>query len=101
RRVHGDAALAAAEQVSGFFFGGLAPRELTADAFAILRAEARFNQVSREDISFEGDNSKLDVVKMLVASGSAASNGAAKKLLEQGATSINKEKVGASQRAVE
>jgi tyrosyl-tRNA synthetase len=32
RRVHGDAALQAAEQVSSFFFGGLEPRELTDDS---------------------------------------------------------------------
>ena len=38
RRVHGEAALQAAEQVSQFFFGGLNPSELTDHAFAILRA---------------------------------------------------------------
>src|SRR6476469_2486406 len=55
RRVHGDAALAAAEQVSTFFFGGLDARELSEAAFGILRAEAPFAEVSRAVLSSEGE----------------------------------------------
>jgi tyrosyl-tRNA synthetase len=91
RRVHGQAALDAAEQVSKLYFGGLNPRELTDEAFAILRTESRFNEVSLADLAF--DENRVDVAKMLIASGSAASNGAAKKLIEQGSISINKQKV--------
>lgn len=100
RRVHGEAALAAAEQVSGFFFGGLDPRELTAEAFTILRAEAPFHQVPAADVAAEGDAGRLDVFKLLVTAGLAASNGAAKRLLEQGAVSLNKRKLSASERLV-
>jgi tyrosyl-tRNA synthetase len=99
RRVHGDAALAAAEQVSGFFFGGLDPRELTPEAFTLLRAEAPFHEVMAGDVAGEGSGS-LDVLKLLVTSGLAASNGAAKRLLEQGAVSLNKRKLVAAERMI-
>ena len=101
RRVHGDKALAAAEQVSTFFFGGLDPRELSAEAFAILRAEAPFAEVDIAAVSAEGDESKVDVLKLLTASGLAASNGAAKRLLEQGGVSVNKRKVAAADRFID
>jgi tyrosyl-tRNA synthetase len=96
RRVHGEAALAAAEQVSTFFFGGLDPRELTPEAFDILRAEAPFVEVGAAAVTADGDASKLDVLKLLTASALAASNGAAKRLLEQGGVSVNKRKVGSA-----
>ena len=100
RRVHGDAALAAAEQVSSFFFGGLHPGELTDDAFAILRAEAPFAEVDESLLATEGDPSAYDVLKLLTVSGLAASNGAAKRLLEQGGVSVNKRKVTIAERQV-
>ena len=100
RRVHGDAALMAAEQVSGFFFGGLDPRELSADAFAILRSEAPFSEVETSALVSDGDAATFDVFKLLTASGLAASNGAAKRLLEQGGVSVNKRKVGVAERHV-
>jgi len=101
RRVHGEQALVAAEQVSTFFFGGLDPRELSADAFAILRAEAPFAEVKVDSVSADGDPSTLDVLKLLTASGLAASNGAAKRLLEQGGVSVNKRKIAAADRFVD
>jgi len=101
RRVHGDAALYAAEQVSAFFFGGLDPRELTDDAFAILRAEAPFAEVDASELASEKDGSSLDVFKLLTVSGLAASNGAAKRLLEQGGVSVNKKKIEPSARHVQ
>jgi tyrosyl-tRNA synthetase len=101
RRVHGEGALAAAEQVSTFFFGGLDPRELSPQAFELLRAEAPFSEVDSASVSAEGDASKLDVLKLLTAGGLAASNGAAKRLLEQGGVSVNKRKVGAADRLLE
>jgi tyrosyl-tRNA synthetase len=100
RRVHGEAALAAAEQVSTFFFGGLDPRELTDEAFAILRAEAPFTEVDSAAVASESDASSFDAFKLLTASGLAASNGAAKRLLEQGGVSVNKRKIGAAERLV-
>jgi tyrosyl-tRNA synthetase len=99
-RVHGEGALQAAEQVSSFFFGGLDPRELTDHAFAILRAEAPFAEVSRAEIASETNGSTFDAFKLLTASGLAASNGAAKRLLEQGGVSVNKRKIAAAERHV-
>jgi tyrosyl-tRNA synthetase len=101
RRVHGEAALAAAEQVSTFLFGGLDPRELSPEAFRILRAEAPFTEVRPADVAADGDTTKLDVLKLLTASGLAASNGAAKRLLEQGGVSVNKRKISASDRLLD
>jgi tyrosyl-tRNA synthetase len=100
RRVHGEAALQAAEQVSAFFFGGLDPRELTDDAFSILRAEAPFTEVETSALASESDASSFDALKLLTASGLAASNGAAKRLLEQGGVSVNKRKIGGAERNV-
>jgi tyrosyl-tRNA synthetase len=100
RRVHGEAALAAAEQVSGFFFGGLEAQALNEAALEILRAEAPFSEVQRETLASETDPARFDALKLLVASGLAASNGAAKRLLEQGGVSINKRKLAAADRHV-
>ena len=106
RRVHGESALIAAEQVSGFLFGALEPAALADDAFALLAREAPFAEVRAADIS-EADASgapiaggRLDAYKLLTASGIAASNGAAKRLLEQGGVSVNKRKLAASERYI-
>ena len=98
RRVHGDTALTAAEQVSTFFFGGLEAQALSDAAFGILRAEAPFAEVGRDAIASESDPSRFDAFKLLVSSGLAASNGAAKRLLEQGGVSVNKRKLAAADR---
>lgn len=100
RRVHGEAALTAAEQVSGFFFGGVEAQALNETALGILRAEAPFSEVQRETLASETDPARFDALKLLVASGLAASNGAAKRLLEQGGVSINKRKLAAADRHV-
>jgi tyrosyl-tRNA synthetase len=100
RRVHGDAALEAAEQVSRFFFGGLDPRELSAQAFQVLRKEAPFAEVAASEVTSESDASSFDALKLLTVSGLAASNGAAKRLLEQGGVSVNKRKIAMSERNV-
>jgi tyrosyl-tRNA synthetase len=100
RRVHGEPALLAAEQVSTFFFGGLEAEALSEGAFDILRAEAPFAEVARATLSSESDANQLDALKLLTASGLAASNGAAKRLLEQGGVSVNKRKLTASDRLV-
>ena len=100
RRVHGGAALAAAEQVSTFFFGGLEASALSEDALAVLRAEAPFAEVTRATLASETDPARFDAFKLLVASGLAASNGAAKRLLEQGGVSVNKRKLAAADRHI-
>ncbi len=100
RRLHGDDALQAAEEVTGFYFGGLDPRKLSAGALGQLRADAPFTEVREADV--RGDAAgRLDVLKLLTAAGIATSNGAARRLLEQGGVSVNKEKLGTSDRYVE
>jgi tyrosyl-tRNA synthetase len=98
QRVHGDAALFAAEQVSTFFFGGLEATALTASAFDILRSEAPFAEVTRDALASDSEPGSFDALKLLTASGLAASNGAAKRLLEQGGVSVNKRKLAAGDR---
>jgi tyrosyl-tRNA synthetase len=46
------------------------------------------------------DAAAFDAFRLLTASGVAASNGAAKRLLEQGGVSVNKRKIGANERTV-
>ena len=100
RRVHGESALEAAEQVSTFFFGGLDPHELTDEAFGILRIEAPYVETDGAALSAETDAAAFDAFKLLTTAGLAASNGAAKRLLEQGGVSVNKRKIGAAERLI-
>lgn len=95
-RVHGEDALRAALEVTGFLFGGLEPASLSLRALEVLSAEAPFVEVKEADVSDGAQG--LDVLKLLVASGLAASNGAARRLLEQGGISVNKRKLGAQDR---
>jgi tyrosyl-tRNA synthetase len=97
-RLHGDDALRAAIEVSGFLFGGLEPASLSRAALEVLSAEAPFVEVKEANVT---DTQGLDVLKLLVASGLAASNGAARRLLEQGGVSVNKRKLGAQERYLE
>ena len=97
RRVHGSASLRAAEEVSGFFFGDLEPSALSPEAFDLLRAEAPFAEVAESEVT-DAAGQGLDVLKLLTVVGLAASNGAARRLLEQGGVSVNKRKLGASER---
>ncbi|HEX4468849.1 MAG TPA: tyrosine--tRNA ligase [Gemmatimonadaceae bacterium] len=98
-RVHGEDALGAALEVTGFLFGGLEPASLSSAALDVLSAEAPFVEVKEADVSDGAQG--LDVLKLLVASGLAASNGAARRLLEQGGISVNKRKLGAQERFVD
>ena len=100
RRIHGDDALRAADEVSGFYFGGLEPSALSAEALGQLRRETPFADVRESDVSGEAAG-QLDVLKLLTAAGMANSNGAARRLLEQGGVSVNKRKLAASERYVD
>jgi len=51
-------------------------------------------------LASESDPARFDALKLLTASGLAASNGAAKRLLEQGGVSVNKRKLASSDRHV-
>ena len=98
-RVHGEDALGAALEVTGFLFGGLEPKALSPAALEVLSAEAPFVEVKEADMS-DGTHG-LDVLKLLVVSGLAASNGAARRLLEQGGVSVNRRKLSAQDRYVD
>ena len=98
-RVHGEDALGAALEVTGFLFGGLPPGSLSRKALEVLSAEAPFVEVKEADVSDGAQG--LDVLKLLVASGLAASNGAARRLLEQGGVSVNKRKLAGQERYVD
>ena len=107
-RVHGAEAARTAQEVSAFIFGGLDPAALSSTALELLRAEAPFTEVAESDIvgappgAEDGDSApRYDVLKLLTISGLAASNGAAKRLLEQGGVSVNRRKLAAGERFVD
>jgi tyrosyl-tRNA synthetase len=99
-RVHGESALRAAVEVSGFLFGGLEPSRLSAPALELLSTEAPFVEVKQSEVS-DSQGEGIDVLKLVVAAGLAASNAAARRLLEQGAVSVNKRKLGGQERVVD
>ena len=98
-RVHGEDALRAALEVTGFLFGGLDPASLSPAALEVLSSEAPFVEVKEAAVSDGAQG--MDVLKLLVASGLAASNGAARRLLEQGGVSMNRRKLGAQNRYID
>jgi tyrosyl-tRNA synthetase len=105
-RVHGPEAVRTAGQVSAFIFGSLDPSELSPAALGLLRHEAPFRDIEEADIleppgaeGAQGD--RYDVCKLLTSAGLAPSNGAARRLLEQGAISVNRRKLGASERYID
>ena len=99
-RVHGENALRAAVEVSGFLFGGLEPSALSPSALEVLSVEAPFVELKESEVQ-DAQAQGLDVLKLLVAAGLAASNGAARRLLEQGGVSVNKRKLGAQERILD
>jgi tyrosyl-tRNA synthetase len=103
RRVHGEDSLRAAEQVTGLLFGDTRPQDLSRQALDYLRADAPFSEMSADEVrdsSGGEDAGRLDVVKLVVGARLAQSNAAARRLLEQGAISVNKRKLEPSERYV-
>jgi tyrosyl-tRNA synthetase len=107
-RVHGPDAARTAAEVSAFIFGNLDPRTLSATALELLRAEAPFTEVAESEIlgapagdGAVGSAPGYDVLKLLTVAGIAASNSAAKRLLEQGGVAVNRRKLAASERFLE
>jgi tyrosyl-tRNA synthetase len=98
-RVHGSEAMNAAVEVSGFFFGDVDPRALSRRALELLTAEAPFAEVAESAVA-DAQGKGYDVLRMLVSAGLAPSNGAARRLLEQGGVSVNKRRVGPQERYV-
>lgn len=98
-RVHGSDATSAAVEVSGFFFGNVEPKALSPRALELLSAEAPYAEVSESAVA-DPQGQGLDALKLLVAAGLAPSNGAARRLLEQGGVSVNKRRLGAQDRYI-
>jgi tyrosyl-tRNA synthetase len=99
-RVHGPDGLRAAEEVSGFMFGEADPRTLSNAALAILQAEAPFVELRLTDVQGAGADTavQVDVLKLAVGAKVAASISAARRLLEQGGLSINKQRLAPDER---
>lgn len=94
--VHGAEAMRAAEEVSALLFGGGTAAQLSAAALEALRREVPFATVT-ESAEQPGT---VDVLDLLVATGLAASRGAAKRLAEQGGVGVNDVKRGTDARFV-
>jgi tyrosyl-tRNA synthetase len=96
RRLHGDDALAAAEEVSALLFGKGDPRSLSADALRLLE---------REIPTFDLNNGEVDtqaVINAVSGEGEALfkSRGEARRALEQGGVYLNGERLSADRRPV-
>lgn len=96
-RVHGARVVPVIAQVSAVLFGADSPRGLDDDGVALLARTVPSGSVS----PLTGEQAGLvDVYQLLVATGLADSNGAAKRLLQQGGVSVNKRKLTAEDRYV-
>jgi tyrosyl-tRNA synthetase len=97
-RVHGADAVTSVEAVGRVLFGPEAPTTLRAEALAMLAGEVPSGDA---ELVVEGDQAgQLDVYQLLMAVGFADSNGAARRLLQQGGVSLNKRKLSAEERFV-
>jgi tyrosyl-tRNA synthetase len=102
-RLHGADAARMAAEVSAFLFGGRSPSELSVTALELLEREVPFAGVAEGDLR-SGDGARadtFDVYKLLTLAGLAASNGAARRLLEQGGVAVNGRRLAASDRYVD
>ena len=95
--VHGDEQVRAAAEVSAILFGGGDARALSPAALALLAREVPFARVAADAAPAE-PGALADVLDLLVATGLAASRGAAKRLVEQGGVRVNGEKRGLADR---
>ncbi len=90
RLVHGPASTSAAAEATDLLFGGGAPREASADALAAVAAEVPTAPLPTADELAAG----VDLVPLLVECGLASSKGDARRAMEQGAVSVNGERIG-------
>jgi len=95
RRVHGEAAVAAAEEVSGLLFGGGDPKSLSHDALVALEQEIPFFQITKD-----GPVDTNDIIDA-VSTGSEPlfkSRGDARRLIQQGGVYLNGQRLGPDRR---
>jgi tyrosyl-tRNA synthetase len=92
RRVHGDKALAAAEEVSGLLFGGADPKSLSRDALLALRLEIPVFTVERKD-----QLTSYDVLEATLAGPEAlfSCKAVMRRMLQQGGVYLNGRRIGA------
>jgi len=94
-RVHGNAAVTAAEEVSGLLFGGADPSTLSIAALEALRGEIPFFSAARLD-------DPQSVIDAVIGEGEALfkSKGDAKRMVQQGGVYLNGQRVEAEMTAV-
>ena len=97
--VHGEAQTRAAAEVSAILFGGADPRTLSPAALALLRREVPFARVPM-DAGPAAPGALADALDLLVATGLAASRGAAERVVEQGGLRGDGERRGMDARLV-
>jgi tyrosyl-tRNA synthetase len=90
RLVHGAEAAEAAAEASDLLFGGGSPREAGPAALAVVAAEVPTAPLPPSAELAEG----VDLVPLLAEAGLASSKSDARRALEQGAVSVNGERVG-------
>jgi tyrosyl-tRNA synthetase len=101
--VHGDEAAKTAAEMSGVLFGGNA-RALSETTLIALRSEVPYLELGAGQLGMAvaGDGDAVaEMLPLLVASGIAASKGAARRLLDQGGVYVNGERASADQRYVQ
>ena len=86
RAVHGEAGLAAAQQASSVLFGG-SIAGLDAAALERVFKDAPSTELPRDAVAGQ------PILKVLVASGLCASNGEARRLVQQGGCQVNNQRV--------
>jgi len=91
RRVHGDHALGAAEEVSGLLFGGANPKSLSREALIALKLEIPVFTVERKDAL-----TTYDVLEATLVGPDAlfSSKADMRRMLQQGGVYINGRRIG-------
>ncbi len=90
RLVHGPEATTAAAEATDLLFGGGSPQSASAEALAAVAAEVPTAPLPTPDELAAG----VDLIPLLVECGLASSKGDARRAIEQGAVSVNGERVG-------
>jgi tyrosyl-tRNA synthetase len=101
-RVHGDHEARTARDVSRILFDRRAdPRSFSESVFERLREEIPFRQLSgREASTSGGDDVQVSVLDMLVETGLSKSKGDARRLLQQGAVTVNGRRLAGDEQTI-
>ena len=101
-RVHGEHEARTAREVSRVLFDRKAdPRAFSPAVFERLRDEIPFRRMSGRDASASGgDDVQVSVLDMLVETGLSKSRGDARRLLQQGAVTVNGRRLGPEEQSI-